>query len=583
MTDERGSSRYLGIALLIGLLMAGLVFRLVTLHLGLCEQARKSIVQSRTYRETLSVGRGRIVDGSAAGNILAVNVGVKDIWADPAPLLASNRVAEVAAALAPLLGLEVAAITNGLNKPGRHFVYLARYVPDEKAQAIARLRLPAIHMDSVKTRSYPQGSMLCHVLGFVNYDGVGSAGLELSLDRHLKGEAGVLESRLDGRRREMFDRRISEIPSRDGADVKLTIDQNLQYMLEKALGAALDHHHARAGWAIMQRVRTGEILAMANLPGFDPNLFREATDDQKLNRAIGCSYEPGSTFKVAVIAAALNEGIVTPDTVFNCENGRWLYQNRILRDYHSYGSLSVADILKKSSNIGAAKIGIMLGNERMDRYLREFNIGSKLGIDVPGEESGILRPLSQWSPISSSRIAIGQGVAVTGLQMLGVLCGIANDGVIMKPYVVKEITGPDGRVTFRNQPQVLGRPIRRETAALMRALLTRVTEPGGTGVKAAVDGFKVAGKTGTAQKVVGGHYSETDYIASFVGFLPSDNPEIGMLVVIDEPQPLHTGGTVSAPVFGEVAEQAARYLSLVPPADFTVAANGSPRIRPAAP
>jgi cell division protein FtsI (penicillin-binding protein 3) len=579
MTDERGSFRYLGIALLIGALMAGLVFRLVTLHLGLCEQARKPIVQSRTYCERLSVGRGRIVDGSPAANILAVNVGVKDVWADPTPLLASNRVAEVATALAPLLGVDVATITNGLNKPGRRFVYLARYVPDETTEAIARLKLPAIHMDAVKTRAYPQGEMLCHVLGFVNYDGVGSAGLELTLDRHLKGEAGVLESRLDGRRREMFGRRTREIASQDGADVVLTIDQNLQYMLEKSLTAALERHHARAGWAIMQRIRTGEILALVNRPAFDPNLFREATDDQKLNRAIGCTYEPGSTFKVTVIAAALNEGIVTPDTMFNCENGRWLYQNRILRDYHAYGSLSVADILKKSSNIGAAKIAIMLGDERMDRYLREFNIGSKLGIDMPGEENGILRPHSQWSAISSSRIAIGQGVAVTGLQMLGVLCGIANDGVIMRPYVVKEIVRADGRVTFRNQPQALGRPIRRETAALMCTLLSRVTEPGGTGVKAAVEGFKVAGKTGTAQKVVGGHYSETDYMASFVGFLPADNPEIGMLVVIDEPQPLHTGGTVSAPVFGEVAEQAARYLSLVPPRGFTVADNTARRIR----
>lgn len=583
MTDERGSTRYLGIALVIGLLMAGLVFRLVTLHLGLSDQARQSLIQSRTYSETLSVGRGRIVDGSPSGNILAVNVGAKDIWADPVPLLASNRVAEVAAALAPLLGLDEAMLTNRMNKPGRHFAYLARYVPDEKADVIAKLKLPAIYMDPARVRSYPQGEMLCHVLGFVNYDGVGSAGLEISLDKHLKGEAGKLESRLDGRHREVFAWRTCEVPSKDGQDVVLTIDQNLQYMLEKGLSAAIEHHHAKAGWAIMQRVKTGEILAMASRPGFDPNQFRAATDDQKLNRAIGCSYEPGSTFKVSVIAAALNEGIVTPNTVFDCENGRWLYQNKILRDYHPYGSLSVADILKKSSNIGAAKIAIMLGDERMDRYLREFNIGSKLGVDMPGEESGILRPVSEWSPISSSRIAIGQGVAVTGLQMLGVLCGIANDGVIMRPYVVKEIVRQDGQVVFRNQPQTLGRPIRRDTAALMRTLLTHVTEPGGTGVKAAVEGFKVAGKTGTAQKVVGGHYSETDYMASFVGFLPADSPEIGMLVVIDEPQPLHTGGTVSAPVFGEIAEQAARYLGFVPPAGVVVADNTSPRTRSAAP
>lgn len=582
MTDERGSARYQGIALGIGLLMAGLVFRLVTLHFGLVEQARKPIVQSRTYRETLTVGRGRIIDNSPAGNILAVNVGVKDVWADPAPLVASNRVTETAAALAPLLETDAATIAARLNTPGRHFVYLARYVPDEKAEAIMRLKLPGIRATPVKTRSYPQGEMLCHVLGFVNYDGVGSSGLELTLDKYLRGTPGLLESRLDGRRREMFDRRIRDIPAKDGADVELTIDQNLQYMLEKGLSAAVERNHAKAGWAIMQRIRTGEILAMVSRPGFDPNAFRNATDEQKLNRAIGYTYEPGSTFKVAIIAAALNEGIVTPNTVFDCENGRWLYQNKILRDYHPYGSLNVADILKKSSNIGAAKIAIMLGDERMDRYLREFNIGRKLGIDLPGEEAGILRPVSTWSAISSSRIAIGQGVAVTGLQMLGVLCGIANDGVIMRPYVVRRIVDPDGTVVLQNRPQTLGRPIRRDTAALMRSLLARVTEEGGTGVKAAVEGFKVAGKTGTAQKVVNGHYSETDYMGSFVGFLPAENPEIGMLVVLDEPQPLHTGGTVSAPVFGEVAEQAVRYLGLVPP-PTAVADNAPARSRPHSP
>ena len=579
MTDQRGSARYLGLAVAIGVLMAGLIFRLVWLHLGLCGKPEKPTGPGQPYREKLSVGRGRIIDSSPAANILAVNIGVKDVWADAAPIVASNRVENVASAIAPLLGSDPASLARLLNQPTRHFVYLARYVPDDKAQAIAALKLPSVFMTPSQTRSYPQGDLLCHVLGFVNYDGTGSAGLELTLNNALKGESGVRVSVLDGKHHEMINRRTVDIPSKDGADVVLTIDQNLQYMLEKGLGSAIERHHAKAGFAIMQRVRTGEILAMVSRPGFDPNRFRDATDEQKLNRAIGYTYEPGSTFKVAVIAAALNEGIVTPETIFNCENGRWLYQNKILRDYHPYASLTVADVLKKSSNIGAAKIAIMLGNERMDRYLREFNIGSKLGIDLPGEEGGILWPLSKWSAISSSRIAIGQGVSVTGLQMLGVLCGIANDGVLMKPFVVRDIIRQDGSVVLHNEPQSLGRPIRRDTAALMRALLTRVTEEGGTGVKAAVEGFKVAGKTGTAQKVIGGHYSETDYMASFVGFLPAEQPEIGMIVVIDEPQPLHTGGTVSAPVFGEVAEQVARYLALVPPSSASVASTATSSVR----
>jgi cell division protein FtsI (penicillin-binding protein 3) len=506
-------------------------------------------------------------------NILASNVGSKDIWCDPAPLVASNRVAETVAQAVTVLGLDGRDLRARLEKPGCRFVYLARYVPDDKAQAVAQLKLPGVHMTATASRSYPQGGMLCHVLGFVNHDGVGSGGIEQNMERFLKGTPGLLESRLDGRRREMLDRRTLEIQPKDGADVVLTIDQNLQYMLEKALDGAMERHRAKAAMAIIQRVSTGEILAMANRPGFDPNEFRAATDEQKLNRAIGYVYEPGSTFKVAVIAAALNEGIVTADTVFNTENGRWFYMNKILRDYHPYGQLSVADIIKKSSNIGAAKIAVMLGDERLDRYLRGFNIGSRLGIDLPGEEAGILAQASKWSAISSSRIAIGQGVAVTALQMLGIMCAIANDGVVMKPYVVKEVVAPDGTVLVRRTPQALGRAIRSDTAALMRQLLSRVTEEGGTGRKAAVEGFKVAGKTGTAQKPVQGHYSETDYMASFVGFLPADRPEIGMIVVMDEPQPLHTGGTVSAPVFGEVAEQAVRYLCIMPP-DYSVTVTG---------
>jgi cell division protein FtsI/penicillin-binding protein 2 len=565
MTEKHGSARYVAIAILLSLAMTGLAVRLVFLHLGSASPSRSMSSKTRTYKETLAVPRGRILDGSLSANILAANIGAKDIWADPSVLIASNKVGVAATQVAAVLGLNPAETATLMSQAGRRFVYISRYVPDEQAAEVARLKLPGVHLADTTTRSYPQGEMLCHILGFVNHDGIGSWGVEQCMDKYLKGTPGLLESQLDGRRREMLDRRIQEIQPRDGADVVLTIDQNLQYMLEKAIDAAMEKHRAKAASAIIQRVRTGEILAMVNRPGFNPNDFRSAKDEQKLNRAIGYVYEPGSTFKVAVIAAALNEGIVTPETMFNTENGRWLYQKKVLRDYHPYGQLNVADIIKKSSNIGAAKIAIMLGDERLDRYLRGFNIGSRLGIDLPGEEGGILAPVSKWSSISSSRIAIGQGVALTPLQMLGVMCGIANDGVIMRPYVIKEVVSPNGTVLVRREPQALGRCIRSDTAAVMRDILSHVTEPGGTGTKAAVDGFKVAGKTGTAQKPVNGHYSETDYMASFVGFMPADDPEFGMIVVMDEPQPLHTGGIVSAPVFGEVAEQAARYLGLLPP------------------
>jgi len=566
MTEIRRTARYIWVSVVLCAALAGLVVRLVILHAAMPDAGRTRTVKNRTFCETLQVPRGRILDGSATANILAANIGVKDVWVDPAPLAASNRIAAVAGPLARALNLDAAELAGRMNQTNRHFAYVARFVPQEKAAEVARLKLPSVHFSDSMARHYPQGAMLCHVMGFVNHDGVGSSGIEQCMEGYLKGTPGLRESRLDGRRREMYDRRVREIAPREGSDVVLTIDQNLQYMLEKALDAAMEQHQARAAMAILQRVKTGEILAMVNRPGFDPNRFREAKDPEKLNRAIGYVYEPGSTFKVAVIAAALDKGIVTPQTVFDCENGRWLYQNRILRDYHPYGRLEVADILKKSSNIGAAKIAILMGDTMLEESLRAFRIGSPLGIDLPGEEGGILRPVSKWTAISSSRIAIGQGVAVTALQMLGVMCGIANNGQIMRPYVVKEVVSASGTVLMRQSPHVVSRPIRPETAMLMRKLLSRVTEEGGTGVKARVEGFTVAGKTGTAQKVIAGRYSESEYMASFVGFLPSEAPEIGMIVVLDEPQPLHTGGLVAAPVFGEVAEQAVRYLGLLPAA-----------------
>lgn len=564
MTELRRSTRFLGVAIGLFAAMAGLVVRLVFLHVSVHDPSGSCAAKTRTYRETLMVSRGRILDGSMAANIMAANVSVKDIWVDPAPLIASNRLGEVAGRLARVLDLDGGDLMATLDKPGRRFAYVSRFVPDDRAEAVARLKLPGVYQSPSSARSYPQGATLCHVLGFVNHDGIGSGGIEQYMENYLKGTPGLLESRLDGRRREMYDRRVRQVAPREGSDVVLTIDQNLQYMLEKGLDGAMARHQAKAAMAIIQRVKTGEILAMASRPGFDPNRFRETTDAQKLNRPIGYVYEPGSTFKVAVIAAALDQGLVKPETVFDCENGRWFYQKRLLKDYHSYGLLDVADILKKSSNIGAAKIAIMMGDQQLDKSLRAFRIGSRLGIDLPGEEGGIFRPATEWSAISSSRIAIGQGVAVTALQMLGVMCGIANDGRMMRPYVVKEVVSASGTVLMRQSPQVLSQPIRPETAALMRTLLARVTEEGGTGGRASVSGFSVAGKTGTAQKPVAGGYSETDYMASFVGFLPAEDPEIGMIVVVDEPQPLHTGGLVSAPVFGEVAEQAVRYLGILP-------------------
>ena len=272
--------------------------------------------------------------------------------------------------------------------------------------------------------------------------------------------------------------------------------------------------------------------------------------------------------KPLVFAAALNEGLVDPDELIDCENGSWIHRNRPLRDYHPYGELSAADVLKKSSNIGAAKIALQMGNEKVYQSLRKFGFGARTGIDLPGEEGGILWPVSNWSKISITRLAMGHEINVTALQMLSALSAIANDGIRMRPYLIEKVIDPDGEVLFRNLPGELGRPIRPETARLMRRLMARVTQPGGTGTKAAVRGYPVAGKTGTAQKVrpkkEGGGYYDRKYVASFAGFLPVENPAVSIIVVADDPQGSHYGGTVCGPAFQRIADQTVRYLRISP-------------------
>jgi cell division protein FtsI/penicillin-binding protein 2 len=384
------------------------------------------------------------------------------------------------------------------------------------------------------------------------------------MDKYLRGSPGFVQSMKDGQRRELYHKREQYIAPRNGADVSLTIDQYLQDMTERALDDVMEEHHAEGAWAIVQDVHTGQILAMASRPGYNLNDFRNSSENERLNRAIGYTYEPGSTLKAITLAAVLNEGLVTPETMIDCEGGTWFWARRPLRDYHPYGMLNVADVLKKSSNIGTAKLAIMLGEARFEKYLHDFYIGERLGVGLPGEERGILHDREKWSKLSISRLPIGQGVSVTALQVLGTFCAIANGGKLMRPYVISEVRDSSGAVMLREEPQVLAEPISEETAEVMREMLARVTEQGGTGRRAAVEGYTVAGKTGTAQKAVRGGYSDHEHIASFVGFIPALKPRIGIIVAVDNPQPLHTGGRVAGPAFKAIAENAVRYLDIAP-------------------
>ncbi|MBN1671320.1 MAG: penicillin-binding protein 2 [Kiritimatiellae bacterium] len=562
MTDQNNASRLYAVVGILCAAMLGLGSRLAFLHLGPHEALRESIRNSRTKRTEILYRRGRILD--RRGNLLGLDIAGKHICADPAYVVANSDPRVVAAGVAKGLHLDSQWALQRVSRPNSRFAYLRRFVPDEAAKAVREMELPGVFFRDTFVRQYPKGPFLCHVLGFCNYEGVGSGGIEQRMDRYLRGSPGLRVAEKDGRQRELPGRRIEDKASRDGADVCLNVDEAVQYVVERALDEAVAAHKAKAAWAIVQDVLTGEILAMCSRPAYDPNTFRQAQEAELCNRAVSYTYDPGSTLKVVTIASALDKGSVQPTSVFDCENGAWFYGGWPLRDHHPYGTLTVADGLKKSSNILTAKVALTLGDACFERYLRAFGFGSCLGIDLPGEETGILRPSKSWSKVAPTRLAIGQGVTVTALQMLGAVCAIGNEGFLMRPYITRRVTDSRGGTLLQPEPLVLGRPIKRETAALMTKLLARVTEEGGTGTKACVPGYRVAGKTGTAQKVINGQYSSSAFVASFVGFLPADEPQIGVIVVVDEPRPLHTGGAVAAPVFRGIAEQAVRYLDIAP-------------------
>jgi len=550
------------VAILLLLVWGGLAARLCVLHLGANESLKERVRRMRTVEEKILVGRGRIFDRNE--KLLALDLPVKNIIADPVVILSNGTAKAISMHLARVLHLPQQQVYARINRPGRRYEPVARLVREETVAKVERLHLPGVFFEPQTTRNYPQGALGCHVLGFSNREGVGSAGIEQRWDSLLKGRPGLRQSERDGRRREIYTRRSLELDSQEGADLYLTLDLNVQYFVEKALDAAMTNFNPEAAWAIVQEVRTGEILAMASRPHYDLNAYGKTSADVRLNRAVGVNYEPGSVFKVATVAAALNEGIIATNTLFDCEDGMWYYGGRPLRDFHPHGELDVTGILRKSSNIGAAKIAVMLGKDRLYRYLKAYGLGTRTGIEVPGEEPGILHSVPHWTKISITRIAMGHEIAVTALQMLNVLCCIGNDGFLMKPYLVRKVVDTDGVVLREHKPVAVSRPITERTSALMRSMLAQVTKTGGTGTRAAIDGYNVAGKTGTAEKIKDGHYVSKQNMSSFMGLLPAERPEIGIIVVLDNPQPIRTAGRTAAPVFAQIAEPTARYLDIRP-------------------
>ncbi len=556
MQQDRANVRLLIIAGVALFWMAAVFARLGYLQLFQHSEylARAQRQQQRTIEITPE--RGAIYDRNMRP--LAMSIPVDSAFAVPAELADEHLAARL---LSSVLNIPPEALEARFES-SRSFVWVMRKLPPEKAEAIAALNLKGVYFQKENQRFYPKRDLAAHVLGFVDVDEKGLGGIEHELDGQIRGKSEKIVVMADARQR-WFDG--GEAQRERGASVVLTLDEKIQYIAERELAAAMTKTHALAGSVIVMNPSTGEILALANWPKFNPNSATAVPAEARMNRAVTALYEPGSTFKLITLAAAFDQGITRPGEIFDCENGAVYVAGHRIRDHKPFGLLDVADILAQSSDVGAIKIALRLGAPKFYDYIRAFGFGVPTGVDMPGESRGLLRRLENWTPISIGSISMGQEVGVTPIQLITAVSAIANGGLLYKPHVVVELRRGEQSLPAQG-PLLLAEPrraIRPETAATMRRLMEGVVLTG-TGKLAHLDGWTAAGKTGSAQKIdpATGRYSPTQLVASFTGFAPISNPAVTILVSLDSPVGLHEGGQVAAPVFKRIAEQVLAYLDV---------------------
>jgi cell division protein FtsI (penicillin-binding protein 3) len=542
-------------------------FRLIYLQAIKHDEYAGLAAEKHVYKQIIYAERGMILD--ANNEVLAHNIPTETVVADATHLNNSDATVDLLSSELRIPSGQLAEKLNG----GRRYIIIKRDVPAHTANALReKLRagnLRGIYFEHDATRIYPNGSMLCHVIGFTDFDHRGIQGVEASMEEYLHGQDGYRFIEHNRAGQEIVPYRGQERAPRDGYQVHLTVDLGLQNIVENEIDAAVREYAPQKATIILMRPQTGEILAMANRPSFDLNQRAEAKPEQMKNRAIIDMMEPGSTFKIVTAAAALNEHKVGLDSMIFCENGLWNFGGIALHDHACYKNLSVRDILVKSSNIGAAKLGVGLGDQKLYEYIRRFGFGERTGIELPGEIPGLVRPPRSWSKISITHIPMGHEIGVTPLQMILAMSAIANGGKLVMPRIVKSITTSDGETVSSPSPVVLRQVITPETAGQIGEALRGVVSDRGTAAAAAVPGFTIAGKTGTAQKVdPHGGYEKGHYVVSFIGYLPADHPQFVGLVVLDDAHTsrpeLNYGGLVAGPIFSRIAEKAARYLDLEP-------------------
>ncbi|HXO05457.1 MAG TPA: penicillin-binding transpeptidase domain-containing protein [Candidatus Sulfotelmatobacter sp.] len=559
--------RWLVVGVVALIWMAAVLARLSYLQLFCYGEYFARAQHQQRHVFEISPKRGTIYDRK--GRELAISMPMDSVFADPVDVKDAPLVARL---LSRVLNVPPEEIETKI-RDARTPVRLAKKLSPEIVQRIDDMNLKGIFFQKENRRVYPQRKSLAHTLGYVDTDEKGIGGIEYAFDKQIRGKPGRMMVMSDGKRR-WYDR--SEAAADPGASVVLTVDETIQFIAEKELERGMEDTHSKHGTVVIQDPNTGELLALANFPTFDPNDAGSYSDDVRMNRAVTAAYEPGSTFKVITMTGAIENGVTDPDKFVDCQMGSILLAGRLIHDWHPFGVLSVRDVLANSSDVGSIKVALELGAPRFYDTIRSFGIGQLTGIELPGENRGKLRPVENWNPSAIGSVAIGQEVSVTPVQIISAISAVANGGMLYKPRVVKEIEGGTASGPLsRPAPQ---QATDAKTAATVRGMMETVVLSG-TGKLAHLNGYTAAGKSGTAQEIDPdtGRYSPNKYMASFVGFAPVNEPAVTILVVFDSPEGAHHGGEIGGPVFKRIAEQVLAYLDVQPdvpvPSDLETAKN----------
>ncbi|MFH1905426.1 MAG: penicillin-binding transpeptidase domain-containing protein [bacterium] len=542
----------INIALLI--LIGRLFYIQILQNKKLSEEAKKT----QKTKITSSTERGIIYDRNRKE--LAVNIKTYTLYISPKKVKDPKNVSEQ---LGRILLKDPEQILKQIQSRERLFT-LSRKLSSEAYNEISALDLKGVRLRPESARFYPKGTLGSHVIGFVSSDNRGLEGTEKFFEDELGGKTGYYMTMKDARGRELVSSR-SHIPILlDSADIVLTIDEIIQHILERELNRLVEKFSPKSVTGIVMNPNTGEILAMANRPTYDPNNAGSFTHDCRRNRAITDAYEPGSTFKVITAATALNNKVFIPEDIIFAENGSYRFMRHTIHDHEPYGEITFRQALEVSSNIAFAKIGIKTGAEELYKNIRLFGFGAKTGIELPGEAKGLLRSLSRWSKLSVGVIPFGQEISVTPLQLITAISAVANGGNLMTPMIVSSIDDKGKKIKKEFKPKKVRRVVSSQTSSVLVEMMTGVVK-NGTGINAQIEGYTIAGKTGTAQKYIPGEgYSNEKYVASFIGYLPIPNPQVSILIIVNEPQGAYYGSIVAAPAFKNVAQDVARYLNIFP-------------------